>query len=100
MKWVFFIFKENVFTFNQFDTLSSSLFNIFINVSRFLLEANKLVSSANKTKFSTDDVFKISFMYIINNKGPNTHPWGTPHLIVEKSEHTSHRDTHWVRSDN
>ena len=31
MKWVFFIFKDNLFTLNDFDTLSSSLFNILIN---------------------------------------------------------------------
>lgn len=46
------------------------------------------VSSANKIHLTNLDTLQISFIYRINNSGPNTDPWGTPHTI------SKHPDEH------
>ena len=40
-----------------------------------------VVSSANKIDFAPFKLSGRSFVYIINSKGPNTDPCGTPHSI-------------------
>ena len=40
-----------------------------------------IVSSANKTDWSTLVVFMISFTYNMNNNGPKIDHRGTPHVI-------------------
>ena len=40
-----------------------------------------VVSSANRIALQTFKQFGKSLVYIINNSGPNTDPYGTPHGI-------------------
>ena len=52
MKLVLLTFSESLLIFSQVETLISSLFIFSIKISRFICEANRLVSSANKTNFN------------------------------------------------
>jgi len=46
-----------------------------------------LVLSANKTGSDTKFILRgRSFVYIMNNRGPRTDPWRTPHINVPQSE--------------
>ena len=42
---------------------------------------NNVVSSANIMNLDELLEWMISFIYIMNNKGPNIEPWGTPFVI-------------------
>ena len=42
---------------------------------------NNVVSSANIMNLNELLEWMISFIYIMNNKGPNIEPWGTPIVI-------------------
>ena len=51
-----------------------------------MLWQNIPVSSANILNNPSLQEFAKSFMYIMNNNGPNTDPWGTPHVTGFISE--------------
>ena len=47
--------------------------------------SNIVVSSVSRVKFDAAYEGK-SFTYIINNNGPNTDPWGTPHSVSSEDD--------------
>ena len=51
-----------------------------------------IVSSAKNLMLDLMSVSR-SLIYIRNNSGPRTDPWGTPDSIVKKSEHERLRTT-------
>ena len=58
------------------------------NVYMLVLWQKIPVSSANILNKPSLQEFAISFIYIMNNKGPSTEPCGTPHLTYFVSEFT------------
>ena len=67
-------------------TAWSSWFRISSRSLRFLCEQYILVSSANKWKLSSFEVFGKSLIYNKNRRGPRMDPWGTPQVIERESE--------------
>ena len=47
---------------------------------------HNVVSSAYVMKLKCEVDCAMSFMYIMNNKGPSIEPWGTPVVILPSSE--------------
>ena len=76
----FYLFNDNLLAFNQIDSLFNSSFRVSSNLSRFLSFATTLVSSAYNI-VQRCDTLHMSFMQIINNRGPSIDPCGTPQLI-------------------
>ena len=86
MKFVLVAFTDNLLALNQFVTSHNSLLTTSILLLIFLCEYKMVVSSANKMKSSTFDVYVISLTYNIKRSGPSIEPCGTPHEISPKSE--------------
>ena len=78
IKFVLAKFSDNLFIANHTLSLSNSLFIVKHRFKILFPDANKLVSSANRTNFKISETFFISLMYVINNKGPRIEPCGTP----------------------
>ena len=77
------MFNDNLFRANHFSSFINSLQIVTLKLTMSLLVENKFVSSANNTNLKIFDTFTISFIYKINNLGPNC---GTPQHIFIGSE--------------
>ena len=86
-KLVFKILRASLLDFIHSATALSSWFRISSRSLRFLLEQYILVSSANKWKLSSFDVFGKSLIHRKNNRGPRMGPWGTPQVIKRESDY-------------
>ncbi len=75
-------FNDNLFLLNHFWSRTNSCSIVLIKIFKFFPDTKKFVSSAKRTKRKIFDSSQRSLMYKINNLGPNTEPWGTPHCIV------------------
>ena len=69
-----------VFAINHLFIFKISTFPFSSKSGKVLEVKNKLVSSANILIFPPGTELGISFMNIRNKSGPNTEPWGTPHV--------------------
>ena len=85
MKHVFFGFSDNLLTENQSNIKESSLlrFSDVREISsdwvlKTLSGLIRLVSSAYKIASNNRLAFWISFIYMINKRGPSIEPYGTP----------------------
>ena len=85
-KLVFKILRASLLDFIHLATTLSSWFRISSRSLRFLREKYTLVSSANKWKLSSFEVFGKSLIHSNNNRGPRMDPWGTPQEIERESE--------------
>ena len=55
------------------------------------------MSSANKKNFNLVDILRRSLIYKRNNSGPNTDPWGTPHVTTFLSDATELQKVNCIR---
>ena len=74
MKDVFSTFRVSLFAVNHFLTFLIIFSAFSISDSRLMLWQNIPVSSANILNKPSLQEFAKSFMYIMNNNGPNTDP--------------------------
>ena len=58
---------------------------------------NAVISYANKIENNISDARETSFNYIINSRGPNIEPWGTPCEIGLVSDWTLLYETYCSR---
>ena len=105
MNLVFSILRDNLLTVNQSEIFSNSE-SIFDEIwltslcAPWVNEHNGLVwfaSSAYRIKFNLSLTICILFIYIRNNKGPETDPCGTPVSSSLVDEHTSWYSTSCCR---
>ena len=75
-------FRESLLALNQSLTAFSSIFAILKSWSYEELDRKTFVSSANRIKCSNEVELGRSLMNIINRRGPNMEPCGTPYLKV------------------
>ena len=79
MKWVFFKFKDNLFSLSQSTTWDISIHISLTRESGFLPDKNILESSAKSKANTFLDALQRSLMYNKNKRGPRIEPCGTPH---------------------
>ena len=77
----FFAFKVSLFAINHLFICSMMTWPLLEISSAFLALNNTLVSSANILVLPEGQQFGMSLMYIRNNRGPRTDPWGTPQVM-------------------
>ena len=78
--------KLNLLTANQLLSNNKLLLALSTAASTDLPVTKILVSSANNLILQSGAQFWMSLTYNKNNKGPNTDPCGTPHVIEPKSD--------------
>jgi len=83
IKFVFSRFNDSLFALNHSPTSFNLALILLASSPIDPSDINTLVSSANITKLSSEDVLEKSFTYIRNNKGPNTEPCSTPQVTLD-----------------
>ena len=83
--FVFFTFNDNLFIFSHSVTLFNSCSVVLASLC-LVCAPHNVVSSAYVMKLKCEVDCAMSFMYIMNNKGPSIEPWGTPVVILPSSE--------------
>ena len=86
--FVFFTFNDNLFIFSHSVTLFNSCSVVLASLC-LVRAPHNVVSSAYVMKLKCEVDCAMSFMYIMNNKGPSIEPWGTPVVILPSSEGVS-----------
>ena len=84
-KFVFVMFRDNLFIQSQSYNFLSSVFIFF---SKSFKLSDSIVSSAKRKKLSFLEMLGRSLIYIRNNRGSSTEPCGTPHVTYLVSEFT------------
>ena len=77
---------DSLLSTNQSYAFQNSLSKTFSISVTSLCWQKILVSSAYRYVWVFDKACRISFLYSINNKGPNIDPWGTPPLMFPPSD--------------
>ena len=85
MAFVFFTFNDNLFIFSHSVTLFNSCLVVLASLL-LVCAPHNVVSSAYVIKLKCEVDYAMSFMYIMNSKGPSIEPWGTPVDILPNSE--------------
>ena len=75
---VLFIFSESLFAFNQLWKFVNSWFNDSFLVSSLFRFVMSVVSSAKFINLNNSLEWAMSFIYMMNKRGPKMEPWGTP----------------------
>ena len=75
---VLFTLSESLFAFSQLWKFANSVFNDSFRVSSFFRFVMSVVSSAKFMNLNNSLEWTMSFIYIINRRGPKMEPWRTP----------------------
>lgn len=80
------MFRDSLFSLNQFDILVNSLLINNSSAMGSLCEKIIFVSSAKIIKWEVSEHLGRSLIYKRNKRGPRIDPCGTPQVILEDAE--------------
>jgi hypothetical protein len=78
-------FRTNVLVANHLIIWERTKFDTEHKSSKFLLEIKTLVSLSNNTDSDIEIILRgKSFIYLMNNRGPTTDPWGIHSMLTSQ----------------